>query len=263
MKPDVPNDTEFSALLRKTVELLSRYIVPLYTVSATGRPVVCGTGFFVQRSEDTFLVSAAHVFDEALRTRLFFYPSPTVLRSLSGQFRRTNVDGGRVNDRHDVGVLRLDLPHPPFAEIQKFAMPLSYLKPVHLPRTSRKYLIVGFPASRTTLRVFSRQVIAEPYAHWSGPIPDAVYATFGTTPTEHVIVPFRRKRLLNLAGRKIHGANPQGMSGAPIFVFFGGGPPEPTFSVAAVLIEYRRYPEAVLIGTDIGRVLDAMALDGS
>lgn len=232
---EADGEGELPAIVRASAEVLSKFIVPLYLDDASGRPSSFGTGFFVQHGNGVFLVSAAHVLDEAVRTKaMYFYVRPAEKRFLSGKVRRIAFQGSRSNDRYDVGVVRLDPPHPPFAEVDKFAMRLSYLRPFYLPRSAKEYLIIGFPASRATLRLAERQLIAEPYSLWSPSIPETSYAAHGLTPDRHVIIPFRRKRVFSLAGQRIHGPSPQGMSGAPVFVLFEHDEPrDRTFSVVA------------------------------
>ena len=61
-------DSKFGDVLRRAGDLLSHFIVALYLM-VNQRPVPCGTGFFVRAGTNTYLVTAAHVLDQAERTK--------------------------------------------------------------------------------------------------------------------------------------------------------------------------------------------------
>jgi hypothetical protein len=251
---------EWSTVVREIVENLACFVVPLYE-DVRGVPSLIGSGFLVQKNEQVFLVSAAHVLDKALETKkMYFYVAPTTKRYLSGQLKRTAFNHSRQNDRLDVGVLRLDPPLPPYMGVRKFAMDYSHLRPSHLPRRGREYLVVGFPASRHKMQTAPAAVIAEPYGHRSWPIEDQLYERFGANPSEHIVFPFRRTKLVDLSGNRIHGPNPQGLSGGPVFVLREEEDEHGAFPVVGVLIEFTRSTDAVLIATDAALAAEAIDL---
>jgi hypothetical protein len=77
-----------SEMVEKISTRLSRHIVPLFINGVDGKPRPCGSGFLVSVGAVSFLVSAAHVFDE-LKTgnELYFYVEPKTIRKLSASGR--------------------------------------------------------------------------------------------------------------------------------------------------------------------------------
>jgi hypothetical protein len=50
-------------VVTKMVTLLSRHILPLFVELPGGKPQLLGSGFLVSSGNDSYLISAAHVFD--------------------------------------------------------------------------------------------------------------------------------------------------------------------------------------------------------
>ncbi len=53
-------DQEFQKLIDSSIEILTNFSVPLY-LDINSKPIQYGTGFFVKKEGDFYLVSAAHV----------------------------------------------------------------------------------------------------------------------------------------------------------------------------------------------------------
>jgi hypothetical protein len=242
----------------EAIDLLACFTVPLY-IDERSRPLHIGTGFFVNVGPDCFLVSAAHVFDIAAISGMYFYSTENQKRHLDGNMLRSKAAFGRKQDKVDIGVLRLGTEgRPPFSQIRKFAMDISYLKPEYIPRAGKGYVIIGFPCTKNGFRVHTSDVLAAPYAYRSDSIPDEDYAKHGVSTESHVVLPLNLKKVFGPEGQAIHFPKPEGMSGAPVVVLYGDSIEQSrVFPVAAVGIEYRA-KEKVLIATDVRFVIDAI-----
>ena len=112
-------------LSERLAERLLRHVVPIFRGDGARNQQSHGTGFLISNDADSFLISAAHVFDPVESgADLFFYTGhKRILRvSGQGQIRRTTppARGDRSADRFDVGVLRLEKAvSPPYPEVNK------------------------------------------------------------------------------------------------------------------------------------------------
>lgn len=233
--------------------LMAKFVVPLYEDNGRGQPSSHGSGFFIKAGEYHFLVSAAHVLETMKAKSLFYYISPTIKRKLSGKLLLNPWQGDRENDLIDVGVLRLTGEGlPPYPDVNKFAIDASYLLPSYLPRSSKDYMVVGFPASKSNVNPLRREVAATAYGYRNHSIPDLEYHKQGLLPETHLALPLDLEVGFDSKGKHRNFPKPQGMSGSPIWVLYNEDEQDDGRSLHIVGIgtKYRRN-ERLLIGTDV------------
>ena len=248
------------ASIEQATEVLLKFSIPLYQTDREGRPSLNGTGFFVKAGGKTFLVSAAHVMDTAKKHGLFFYATPGKVRHLSGRLLRSRGEEDRENDLIDIGILELSNESvPPYPEVEKFAMDISYLRPRFRPRTAKHYIFIGFPATKSEVSNQRREVTVTAYAFRNEPIDEGSYAAHGLNPDTHIALKLDLNRGFGPGGIKRHFPKPQGMSGSPIIVLFDENDESQSrvFSVVGVATTYRKASRLVF-GTDVGYVIDAI-----
>jgi hypothetical protein len=257
---DEDQNERFDRVIEEATSVLLKFSIPLYIHGPSQRPVQMGTGFFVRRADEIFLVSAAHVLDHAKTAAMFFYTDSQTIRVLSGSMTRSRSDTTRHKDLVDIGVVRLSGSHlPPYPAVEKFAMDVSYLFPRYLPRAGKNYVFIGFPESKSRLDVRNKTIEATPYAYRNRSLPDAEYGVHSLDPTDHVALPLDLKRGFDPAGKLQHFPKPQGMSGSPIVVLFHDEASDESrvFPVVGVATTYRKR-EHVVFGTDVALVIEAM-----
>lgn len=256
---EVPEVDKLSAAINEATDVLTKFSIPLYQ-DHNGRPSLHGTGFFVRSGCDHFLVSAAHVLDTAKKNGLYFYSTPNTLRHLSGQLLTTKGEANHVNDHIDIGVLKLsDGYAPPYPEVDKFAMDISYLRPGHRPRSGKSYILIGFPATKSKVNTQDKTATVRPYAYRNRSIDENEYVKHGLDPATHVAVRLDLRKSFGEDGTHQHFPKPQGMSGSPIVVLYEeeGDDGSCVFPVVAVATTYRK-PSRILFGTDVSCVLDVI-----
>ncbi|APV51110.1 hypothetical protein BWI17_16320 [Betaproteobacteria bacterium GR16-43] len=254
-------DDRWEETIAGAAELLGRFSIPLYHDDEQGRPVLFGTAFLVARAGAHFLVSAAHVLDQALETGLYFYGAPSTRVHVYGTLMRTSSLEQRASDLADVGVVKLheDI-RPPFREVDKFAVDASYLRPQYLPRSGRHYIINGFPEKKSEVDRDAKSVTVTAYAYRSDPAGDGDYERMGLSQEMHLVLPFNRKKGRDSHGRISHFPKPHGMSGAPIFVLYEeSGDSRRGFPLVGIGIEYYEHKK-LMVGTDIGVAIEGMDL---
>jgi hypothetical protein len=253
-------EVDLNTAIEQATGALLRFSIPLYYDDYAGRPVLYGTGFFVQAESGCFLVSAAHVLDAAKIKGLFYYCAPGTIRHLAGRLCRSKGEDNRDNDLIDVAVLRLsDDSLPPYPEVEKYAMHVSYLRPRYRPRTGKSYIFIGFPESKSDVHQARREVTVEAYAFRNEPIDEAADERHGLSPNDHIALHLDVRKGFGLDGSKQHFPKPNGMSGAPIVCLFDHNVDDDSrvFPVVGVATRYIRSSRLVF-GTDIQFVLDAI-----
>ncbi len=245
-----------SQAVAKLSNILTHHLVPLFAKSSGDKPTLVGSSFLVSSGTGTYLVSAAHVFDELKAGHdLFFYVEPRSIRKLSGSLRLTKPPPGkdRTCDRVDVGVLKLEGPAlPPYPKVQKHPLPISALMANALPRDGKQYLLVGFPESKSRANSAARDILSEPWSFRNISAPISMYSELGVTPHTHIVLSFDVKR--GVAPNKEVRAfpSPSGMSGSPIWLLYDENwPNDPAQTpVVGIAIEHRKSKRAI-VATDI------------
>jgi hypothetical protein len=246
-------------------QVLGRCVVPIFRVDQNENQQAHGTGILVATSERTYLVSAAHVFDPmAAGEKLFIYVGRRERLFLSGELLRTLVPAGksRLEDRVDIGVLEMDpSTSPPYAAINKTALPIDAVAPGATRRQGKQYLVTGFPASKSVPHHVSREITSVPFGNLCISAPTTVYDRLGLSEETNIVLQFDPKTTRGEKMRVVTSPSPAGLSGAPIWYVWDGASATNHHDrsvLVGVLIEYRA-PHRVLVATDIKIALDMIA----
>lgn len=254
-------DEELRQSAETLAESLLRCVVPIFCDGKSGKPILQGTGFLIEDAKNSYLISAAHVFDLLKSNRdLFFYVGTKHIRKLAGSLRLTIPpnESDRGADRLDIGVLRLEGEAlPPYPEINKQALPITALMESAQPRTEKQYLVTGFPGSQSRLNPISKQFKSKPYGNWMQSVSEKTYVQVGCSPDHHIVMRFDQHKVFGKVGAAQSFPNPEGMSGSPVWLLYndlGANDPNQT-PIVGVFIEYHRH-EKLVVATDIRVALD-------
>jgi hypothetical protein len=246
----VMNDRSYeeeSQIVTRLADVLANHILPLYTVTSGGIPKLVGTGFLVFSGISTYLLSAAHVFDELKNGHeLFFYIDHDVIRKISGKvlITKTPAGGNRKADRLDIGIHKLEgfgLPHTRKWDKHPYPLPIDALMPNLLPREGKHYLLIGFPESQNRANPIAREIVPKPYNYRSC-----------SAPLSHIVLNFDRKRTIGSNGQIRAFPEPLGVSGSPLWLLYNeNGPNDPNqTAIVGIAIEHHKNHHAI-IATDI------------
>lgn len=243
--------------LDEVVNLLAKFVIPIFSEERHRPPILRGSGFFVKVDDVHVLVSAAHVLDMLTERDLFYYVEPNKTKKLEGQLAKTSPLHPGEEDTYDVAVLRTagePLPHHP--EVDRFACDVSRLQPKSLARTGKYYAVVGYPETRARLKPEMKiPVAALGYHEFS--IETNRYSDLGVSADTHVILPLDLRKGFDSAGKQLNIPKLVGMSGSPVSVLFSESSDDATenLSIVAVFTRYKQ-PERMLISTDVAAVLE-------
>ena len=257
LPPMQDEEKSLNEVIDDAMGVMAKVVVPLYQEDGRGRPSSYGSGFFIKAGEHHFLVSAAHVLETIKAKPLFYYSAPEIKRKLSGKLLLNPWQGDRKNDPIDIGVLRLSGEGlPPYHEVGKFSIDVSFLRHRCLPRSGKHYMIVGFPASQSHVNPALRQVAATAYGYRNCSIKEDEYCKHGLSPETHLALPLDLELCFDSNVKHRNFPRPQGMSGSPIWILYDeDGRDEPqVLPIVAVGTKYWR-KERLLVGTDVAVVI--------
>jgi len=211
----------FAQAISGSFGVLSKLVVPLYIDDQSGRPQLCGSGFFVTKSGATLLISAAHVLEEGRSARLHYYIAPKVKRFVNGRITSNKWAGPRDKDLLDLAAVRLEGPGlPPYPDMDKFALNVADITFAVAPVPTARYGFVGFPASRSRVRHRPAEVRVALYGHLAQPAALREYASRGLRTESHLYLVFNRKKSVGLQGQGVSFPKPHGISGSPVFEIY-------------------------------------------
>ncbi len=244
--------------ITKLANILACHIIPLFTETSGGIPKLVGSSFLVSSRTNSYLLSAAHVFDELKNGHeLFFYIEPHTKLKLSdsGSLLLTKTPDGknRKADRLDVGVLKLEgLGLPPYPKVDKYPLAIGALMPNLLPRESKQYLLVGYPASKSNASPKNREVVSKVYGYRNISALPQKYVDLEVTPESHIVISFDRKRTVGSNSQVCAFPEPSGISGSPVWLLYdenGFNDPVQT-PIVGIAIEHHK-SHHVIVATDI------------
>jgi hypothetical protein len=221
------------------------------------------TGFFIQKGERSYFVTAAHVWD-ALQDKsrsLSVYFNRKTFVDLRGTALKTRPrNGNRADDHIDIGVILLKGECvPPFNDIGKRAMPSSMISDRRPPSTGL-YLMIGFPASKGRVNFAQDSHVSSCWPIIIGSAPGEAYSGKGLAPDTHILMPWNKRQVFGLDGKRINPSTFPGMSGSPVFRVLDGFEEgaEKGVELEGVFIEHRKASN-VLVATRSFVVLDALS----
>lgn len=245
-----------SQVITKLANVLAHHILPLFTETSGGVPKLVGSSFLVSSGTNSYLLSAAHVFDELKNGHeLFFYIEPHTKRKLSGSLLLTKTPEGknRKADRLDVGVLKLEgLGLPPYPKVDKYPLAIGALMPNLLPREGKQYLLIGFPASKNRANPIACEVVSKIYSYRNISASPQKYADLGVSPQSHMVLNCDRKRTIGPNSQIRAFPEPSGISGSPVWLLYDeNGPNDPVQTpIVGIAIEHHK-THHVILATDI------------
>lgn len=191
-------------------------IRPIYGADEKGRPKFIGTCFFIEYKNSKYLITAAHVVDNAEKTPLFigggkdFFPIPNRF------FLTVPPNGNRDKDFYDFAFQ--EIKDDDFQFIEKAQVILEADISPRLPNLQKRvHLALGYPRSKnkkvdpTTSKIRLKRLSY--FASWD-PFPE-MYFELGLTGNDHIAIT-RRSQSRDTEGVMVNSIGPVGMSGGPL-----------------------------------------------
>lgn len=220
-------------------------------ISSDGRiekPGVFGTGVLLRIDTHYFLISAAHVFDQA-GDDLFFTQSVAPDEKKCVVYRTDAPGGVRKNDKIDLGFCKLtptiarQLVDAGHSFLGVDALEMDAVAPI-----AGKYSFTGYPGSKTKTLVREKILRPKPYEYSLLAMPDAALRSANWTPEIHLGGLFERSKMAYPAGEQITAPEPLGMSGGGVWIKQS---PQDDYRLVGIGIEWDGR-NSMLIGVRIG-----------
>lgn len=178
-----------------------------------GRPI--GSGFLLQLSTATLLITAAHVLDEMHRCTLHTIGKARII-PIEGTPYSTGPRSlePRPDFGLDIGFVVLDeaaMQEPPAcAKVEPKDLDLA-----DLPAHSTAYGVVGMPEAENHAEGYVFD--GKSYYYGGLPAPEGTYHWLGYNPATHFVMKFERGAMIDETSHLVEVPKPSGMSGGPAF----------------------------------------------
>jgi hypothetical protein len=194
-----------SVTVADTFEALMPFVVPIFGPTSGDRPEGVGSGVLLRISDDTLLLTAAHVLDEVEPAgtklgRALYLPSGRDLCELEltpdRLLRSEPPEGGRKLDDRDVGAVRLpNILVKALLQGKYQALVPANLQLTETDRSSDRaiYGFMGYPSSQQRRRP-DRKTIRRTCFSYSGEPLAPGQVPKGLQPEVHIVLPFDEKR---------------------------------------------------------------------
>jgi hypothetical protein len=204
----------------RLAERLQQSVVPLYISDDEGRPGVIGSCVLVRLDSDLFAFTAAHVIRDAGSSRLWAPP-----QGKGGKLLPLPPCTARLsfsNNRNDLDVAVLILKTNALGAFQRRV----FLTGTEIDQDDQPdgggldsfYLVLGYPASRTQVKVSTAtHLIDQKSFHCTtSPVAAAEYVQEEISQSDHVLLDFDHKEIV-IAKKRVNPPKLQGVSGGGIF----------------------------------------------
>lgn len=237
-------------------------LTPLYRRHPRGHPEPIGTGITIALDREVVVISAAHVSDYAVRSRLHMGVGTDVL-PIEGQRWTSPVppNGEREEDRTDLAFWRLQKDFAariPAREI----LPESLLDVHHSTPPFRgdddHFVILGYPVTKQPRQPADGELRAVPMTFIARSLVPSEYRTTRRNPAESLLLEYDKDDSFSLKGRSV-GPDLPGLSGGAVWHYphlLSGQRGRPL--LAAIAIRWRTTEPKCIISTRLGPLVAAV-----
>lgn len=194
------------------------YVLPLLSFEKQNKPFVAACAIKVVIAGRRFLFTAAHVIDALNDGDLWYATSELKWSNITGESRHTDPPLGsqRDQDRLDAAVIELSQPSAPLIPGPYLSVRGMDINDVQAP--GRKYIILGYPGTRTKKNFEERKVTPRALRYVGSPVSGDVYAKQGIARYSHLAMEFDRENVVDADGPTT-APHPAGMSGCGVWRF--------------------------------------------
>jgi hypothetical protein len=202
-----------------TASPLLHSVVPVFRDSNTDELEHAGSGVVLAIGDELFVLSAAHVFDDAINGNLYI-PAVENIEAMHGGISHgvMPTSGQRKDDRVDVAYFHLgkewgDKLHPAFSPLTVDDLLLT-----DSVQTGNLHTFAGYPWRKTKHRGIAFS--GDTTSYTGHLMPPDVYAKYGYSRIAHILIRMRRKKTHSTRyGPNSPAAHPEGISGGAVFAW--------------------------------------------
>jgi len=238
-------------------------LIPLFIQPEGNKsPIQFGTAIFFIHDSEPFLLTAAHVTDEAVKGKVVV-PTPIGFEEIHGYMAYIDLlpEMERNEDTVDVAYYRLDSEFAKLLCHYFWPLPQSNCELVRSSLELSICSIAGFPANKAKRK---GEKLSSEFYSYRGVVAEAeVYDKLGLSPETSIIVHFNRKNSMSSAtGNKDLPPKPNGVSGGGVFSWPEGHEISTDWNIPKLIGIFHTYKEkeGLLIGSTLINVLAAIQL---
>lgn len=237
----------------------ARFAIPLYQLGINGMPDLVGSGFIISKYGRSFLITAAHVYDNNSRQNaIFFYTGGPGVSYIEGFFKVSECVN-RTEDKLDFAVVMLSYDvifneHWAVVDSADVVCDASSI-------VDGRFIFSGYPLGRHKINKKEKAVDFRCFSWVGNLVPDSKYESVGVTKENNLLIKFKNKHATTVEG--VGGyqfPKPDGISGGPVWVALGKRNDRKQLVIdevklAGLIIEYHPSHE-VMLATSIDRVME-------
>jgi hypothetical protein len=184
-----------------------------------GVPNLIGSGTLIKIEQVAFLITAAHIIDDALGQPLLLRNS-IGLKQISGCGKLTRpTSGSRQDDRDDIAIMALEEDTTAFVETAYKPLPINFADAKDSLLPEKPYAFFGFPWSKGDFRQKGKIIEPPIYKFQAISVAETDYDSLGLSPLKHIAIEFDLKHAIDVNGRDVMAPKPAGMSGGAVWSF--------------------------------------------
>lgn len=239
---------------------------PCFVLDDINQPVAVGSCFFLQLDGSRYLLTAAHVLDEAENNQVYV-SAGSGFELLTGLFGVTEKPGGdRNNDYYDFAFVELSDAQCDNLGATSFITE-SMISHNRSDKERRGYMALGFPEQMQLTNYDVRRIFTEAWTYVGFHRPNqALNESLGISGEQHFAIRFDQ-RVKTFKGAERDAPNPKGTSGG-ILIDLGNFDPEKmrpntpcTGLLSGILIEHR-CEHGIILAADIRFIVEQMRRAG-
>jgi len=220
------------------------------------RPKPIATSVLIKSEDKRFLVTAGHVLRE---NNADIDPEDIGVMVddefiiLNGKLNFVNPDASNSNDQTDLAVFELNFYVADHIEKKYFFLPTSTIDINHNLSDDYKYLIVGYPTTKTILKIKASIYEVNPFIFLTKISKEGKYRQLGFNSYSNIVLDYIKSKIKSFGSDLVlTGPDTYGVSGSGLWYIDSFIKPNEAYKakLVGIMIEWRKR-ESVVIGTRI------------
>lgn len=181
------------------------------------KPKPLATGILINVEQDYFLVTACHILTKAKPEDIGIMIDDTFC-ILNGEIVQAKDVKDCKNDKIDIAITKLDKNVVETILKGYTFLTLNKIDYAHTVITEPRYLIVGFPGTRTRIKKHTQKIIPDPFIYLTKEADKKVYGKLGFEEHSNMIAVYRRRKTKTFGSPYVNfGPDPHGISGCGLW----------------------------------------------
>jgi hypothetical protein len=211
-----------SVLITTTSKKILNYSPQLYLNRNPGvgkaRPYPYASSILLSFNDHYFLVTAGHALQKNVDpTKVGVMLNDTFL-ILEGEMKVVDPTLNKTNDKIDLAIVRLEKPVVADLQTQYSFLDINQIEIDHKISQQPQYLLVGFPAETSKLKLDVGEIIVDPFIYLTNVVERKIYQELDYNPKLNMILQYDHNQIVTFdSGNISRGPDAHGVSGSGLW----------------------------------------------